>query len=35
MSAIMLDTIRECFEGVIPAVLGTADLDGMPNVSYL
>ncbi len=35
MSAIMLDTIRECFEGVIPAVLGTADLDGMPNASYL
>ena len=35
MSAIMLDTIRECFEGVIPAVLGTADLAGMPNASYL
>ena len=35
MSEIMLDTIRECFEGVIPAVLGTADLDGMPNASYL
>lgn len=35
MNAIMLDTIRECFEGVIPAVLGTADLAGMPNASYL
>jgi adenylate cyclase len=35
MSDVTLDTIRECFEGVIPAVLGTADLDGMPNVSYL
>lgn len=32
---IRLDTIRECFEGVIPAVLATADLDGIPNVSYL
>ena len=32
---IRLDTIRECFEGVIPAVLATADGDGMPNVSYL
>ena len=35
MSEIRLDTIRECFEGVIPAVLGTADLTGMPNASYL
>lgn len=35
MNAIMLDTIRECFEGVIPAVLGTADLAGMPDASYL
>jgi len=35
MSGIRLDTIRECFEGVIPAVLGTADLAGMPNASYL
>jgi adenylate cyclase len=33
--AIRLDTIRECFEGVIPAVLATSDRDGMPNVSYL
>jgi adenylate cyclase len=35
MSRITLDTIRECFEGVIPAVLGTADASGMPNTSYL
>ncbi|XLZ68012.1 GAF domain-containing protein [Massilia sp. SR12] len=35
MSAVTLDTIRECFEGVVPAVLGTADLEGMPNASYL
>ncbi|QBI03779.1 GAF domain-containing protein [Pseudoduganella albidiflava] len=32
---VRLDTIRECFEGVIPAVLATSDRDGMPNVSYL
>lgn len=35
MNTIKLDTIRECFEGVIPAVLGTADLADMPNASYL
>lgn len=35
MSGVTLDTIRECFEGMIPAVLGTADLSGMPNASYL
>jgi adenylate cyclase len=35
MQPVRLDTIRECFEGVIPAVLATADRDGMPNVSYL
>jgi adenylate cyclase len=35
MSEARLDTIRECFEGVIPAVLATADKEGVPNVSYL
>jgi adenylate cyclase len=35
MSDVRLDTIRECFEGVIPAVLATADREGVPNVSYL
>ncbi|MGB9992452.1 GAF domain-containing protein [Massilia sp. SM-13] len=35
MSAVRLDAIRECFEGLIPAVIATADASGMPNVSYL
>ena len=30
-----LDAIRECFEGVIPAIMATAGADGMPNVAYL
>ena len=30
-----LDAIRECFEGVIPAVMATAGPDGVPNVAYL
>lgn len=30
-----LDAIRECFEGVVPAIMGTADPDGTPNVAYL
>jgi adenylate cyclase len=30
-----IDAIRECFEGVIPGVMATADLDGTPNISYL
>jgi adenylate cyclase len=30
-----LDAIRECFEGVIPGILATADPDGTPNISYL
>lgn len=30
-----LDAIRECFEGVVPAIMGTADLEGTPNVAYL
>lgn len=29
------DAIRECFEGVIPGVLATADLEGTPNISNL
>ncbi|HEU4372456.1 MAG TPA: GAF domain-containing protein [Telluria sp.] len=32
---ITLDTIRGCFEGVIPSTMATADADGTPNVSYL
>jgi adenylate cyclase len=30
-----LDAIRACFEGVIPATMATADLDGTPNLNYL
>ncbi len=30
-----LDVIRNCFEGVVPAVLATCDGDGMPNVSLV
>lgn len=32
---ITLDTIRECFEGAIPAMIATASEDGMPNCAYL
>ncbi|MGB7480906.1 MAG: GAF domain-containing protein [Burkholderiaceae bacterium] len=30
-----LDTIRECFEGVIPAIIATIDPQGIPNVALL
>jgi adenylate cyclase len=30
-----LDSIRECFEGVIPGHIATCDPDGMPNLAYL
>jgi adenylate cyclase len=30
-----LDALRDCFEGVVPAVLATVDPGGMPNVSYI
>ncbi len=32
---IALDEIRNCFEGAVPAVIATCDLDGTPNISYL
>jgi len=35
MTAPRLDVIRNCFEGVIPAVLSTCDADGTPNVSLV
>lgn len=30
-----LESLRDCFEGTVPAVLATVDLSGMPNVSYI
>jgi len=30
-----LDSIRDCFEGVIPAAMATTGADGMPNIAYL
>ncbi|SMP68605.1 GAF domain-containing protein [Noviherbaspirillum suwonense] len=30
-----LESIRECFEGVIPAAMATVGADGMPNIAYL
>ncbi|HEX5806092.1 MAG TPA: GAF domain-containing protein [Macromonas sp.] len=30
-----LDSIRECFEGVIPGHIATCDPDGVPNLAYL
>jgi adenylate cyclase len=30
-----LESIRECFEGVIPAAMATMGADGMPNIAYL
>jgi hypothetical protein len=29
------DLPRRCFQGVVPAVISTCDLDGAPNVTYL
>jgi hypothetical protein len=33
--ALTLDSLRDCFEGTVPAVLATVDPGGMPNVSYI
>ncbi|SDB59572.1 GAF domain-containing protein [Bauldia litoralis] len=35
MTKLALDAIRDCFEGVVPAVLATCDADGVPNVSII
>ncbi|MCU9850523.1 GAF domain-containing protein [Defluviimonas sp. WL0024] len=35
MTAPSLDVIRNCFEGVVPAVLATCDAEGVPNVSLV
>ena len=30
-----LESIRDCFEGVIPAAMATTGADGVPNIAYL
>ena len=35
MSRVVLDAIRACFEGAVPATLATCDPAGVPNVAYL
>jgi hypothetical protein len=35
VSAIRLDTLDRCLQGIIPGVIATADRDGVPNVSYI
>ena len=35
MSALSLEDIRSCLEGVIPSVLATCARDGTPNVTYV
>ena len=35
MSAVRLDDIRPCLEGIIPAIIATCAPDGTPNVAYL
>lgn len=32
---VTLDTIRDCFEGIVPATLATVDPAGIPNVSFI
>lgn len=33
--SIRLETIRECFEGIIPGHIATSDTEGTPNLAYL
>ena len=32
---VALESIQDCFEGVIPSLIATVDDMGIPNVSYL
>jgi adenylate cyclase len=34
-SNVRLDQVRDCLEGVLPAVIATCAADGTPNVTYL
>lgn len=35
MSELVLDSIRECLEGFVPAIMATCDESGIPNVSLI
>lgn len=35
MTAVTLEDIRGCFEGIIPAVVSTCSAEGVPNVAYI
>ena len=35
MTAPSLETIKNCFEGVVPGMLATCDTDGVPNISLV
>ena len=35
MTALTVDSVRDCLEGAIPSVLATCSADGVPNVAYL
>jgi predicted pyridoxine 5'-phosphate oxidase superfamily flavin-nucleotide-binding protein len=35
VTGISLPDLRLCFEGAVPAVIATADADGVPNITYL
>lgn len=35
MTAPRLETLRDCMEGVLPAVVATVAADGTPNITYL
>ena len=33
--SLRIDAIRECFEGAVPATLGTCGGDGLPNAAVI